>query len=184
MANFYALMYLSDKNDSINSPTKNSNQKIIVYLKNACVLARSLYETFGVGLTVLTNDPLRCQKLVEEFSTDAYLKFVEIDFCLPVPDDIGFYSAHFKIDVFRYFSSLKSQYSILIDLDVICLRKISDCVSNLLKNRVPVVYDITDQVIQEYGDLCVIADLEKIGAKSSVYRWLGGGVYWRGCRFF
>ena len=44
-----------------------------------------------------------------------------INFKTIVPKKTHFYSCHFRVDIFRYLSTLKNVYSVLLDLDVLVL---------------------------------------------------------------
>ncbi|MFT6322977.1 MAG: hypothetical protein ACJAWO_000523, partial [Halieaceae bacterium] len=111
---FYTLLYInSDDNSTL---SENSNSKLIDYIRCCKALNTSL-EKQGHNLVVLTNNISSFKEHEKE------LKVRVIEFDLDVPKGIKFYSAHFKLDVFKYFSTLKSEYSILIDCDVVCINE-------------------------------------------------------------
>lgn len=101
------------------------------------------------------------------------LKFsvVQIDFCLKVPADINFYSAHFKIDAFRYFSGFPGERFNLIDLDVVCLGDYS--VLSQLSDDI-VVYDITREISEEFGLDRLCLDFSLLGLAKNNLKWYGG----------
>ncbi|MGK0285921.1 MAG: hypothetical protein ACI9GM_000963, partial [Salibacteraceae bacterium] len=93
---FYTLLYInSDDNSTL---SENSNSKLIDYIRCCKALNTSL-EKQGHNLVVLTNNISSFKEHEKE------LKVRVIEFDLDVPKGIKFYSAHFKLDVFKYFST-------------------------------------------------------------------------------
>ena len=102
------------------------------------------------------------------------LEIREIPFELIVPEGTSFFSAHFKIDVFRYISSLDLRYAALCDLDMICLRPMPETLRKAIESKTPLVYEISDQVIPAYGHKVIIEDMESVTQRISEGRWIGG----------
>jgi hypothetical protein len=165
---FYGLLHLDEKQKSAtNVSVENFSSQIDLYKKNAITLARTL-ALHGIRYTLLTNRP----DLLHD--DGSLLEIKEISFNTVVPDGVRFYSAHHKIDVFRYFSSIASEYSVLCDLDVVCLNSIPEAFLNIVQSEIPLCYDISDQVIPAYGHKKIIRDLEFVKGSTSEGRWCGG----------
>lgn len=97
------------------------------------------------------------------------LAVVGFEFSLQVPQGIPFYSAHFKLDLFRAFGSGEFGRDVgLVDLDTVLLRGLPKC-------GALGVYDISDQVLPIYEQSRIAADVRKISGKSiPEARWYGG----------
>lgn len=165
---FYGLLHLEDtENTAENVSPKNFSQQIDIYERNALTFARTL-ALQGIPYTLLTNrsDLLR--------SNNKLLNVKEISFKVKVPSGIKFYSAHFKIDVFKYLAEMTNEYSILCDLDVVCINSIPNSLANIVKSKTPICYDISDQAFPAYGQDRIICDLELITDSPSEGRWYGG----------
>jgi hypothetical protein len=163
---FYGLLYVSDVAEAVNCSVKDRIDMLRIYAKNALVLSHSL-SMYG-GLTVLTNNARLLAELVPE------LVCCEIPFERDVPKGIAFRSAHHKLDVFKYFECLTEEYIVLLDLDMICISGIPKRLSNIVDNRIPIYYDISNQVTQAYGEDRILEDMQKIGHHSCEGRWAGG----------
>jgi hypothetical protein len=100
----------------------------------------------------------------------AVVNILDISFDFPVPKGIPFYSAHFKIDVFKYFSSKPvDEYSILMDNDVICLHDFPSEFYQCIERNTPLCY-----LLPRYEQRVMADDISKIDASSSVLEWAGG----------
>ena len=169
---FYGLLYL-DQSELLapNIPSSDFWEQTRVYLNCAVNLATSL-EARGINFVLLTN----YKDLVSEIlnSQNKLLKIEEIAFTTDVPSGIVFHFAHFKLDVYRFFSTLENRYIGYCDLDMICINDIPSCFLNNIQDKIPMCYDISDQFIPAYGEKAVIRDLEAIHAMPSEGRWYGG----------
>lgn len=95
---------------------------------------------------------------------------VEIPFSLNVPRGIPFYSAHYKVDVFRYLSTLpEDEYPILLDSDVVCMREFSAEYYELINQGVPSVY-----YLNAYGGVKKMKDVRLIVEDIAWMPWAGG----------
>lgn len=174
---FFGLLHLEENEQSaITLSTKNFQEQISVYVNQAMVLSRSL-QLYGLPFTILTNN----KNLIEDYASliplannVAPFKVREIPFTTKVPTGIIYYSAHFKIDAFRYFASLSNGYFTLCDLDMVCINDYPICLPNIVKRGIPLCYDITNQLIPEYGHDVIIRDLTTISGLESEGRWSGG----------
>jgi hypothetical protein len=95
-------------------------------------------------------------------------------FSLKVPPKIPFRSAHFKLDVFEAFGRGHfGEYVGLIDIDTVMCAPLN---LPLIAQKTIISYDITEQMISEYGDYGQLRrDLERVsGATVNSPRWFGG----------
>lgn len=147
------------------------------YLKNCVTLSRSL-EKHGYSLVIITN-------IKDYVFGKTGITCKEIEFDLDLPDDIPFYSAHFKISVFNYFASLaSSNYSILLDSDILCLRRLSMRTQRIISNGNPLLYDISSQITNVYGENRIKNDKLKLSGRDLNERWIGGEFIGGDCEFY
>ena len=168
----FGLLHLAiNEYSAVNLKVKNFSDQIKVYLSNASLLNKS-FEAQGIKFTLLTNN----KKLLEDelFGVNHKLNIVEIVFPTKVPSGVPFYSAHFKVDAFRYIASLNLKYAIFCDLDVVCLKPLPEVFETLISEGIPMVYEVTDQIIPADGHPFIIKNLEIINEKKSEGRWVGG----------
>jgi hypothetical protein len=168
----YGLLHLDEGEPSAqNVFVKNFRDQIAVYVGCAINLSNSL-QSKGIAFTLLTNR----KDVVEEIIQPEWkvLQVKEIPFNTKVPHGIKFYSAHFALDAFRYLSALSVDYVGFCDLDMVCINDYPLCLSNNIKQKIPMCYDISDQVIPAYGHEVIIRDLEAIHCLESEGRWSGG----------
>ena len=93
-----------------------------------------------------------------------------------MPPNTHFYACHYRVDIFRYLSSLKNSYSILIDLDVLVLKNLY----NLEKKKnlnIALVNDITHNVLPAYGEKNILKKLNILNSKTKYVRWYGGDFF-------
>lgn len=168
---FYGLLYINlDENSAVNLDVRSKSNSIAIYLNNATILSKTLAEK-KIQFILLTNN----KKYLESISsTSINIAITEIIFTTHVPSGLKFYSAHFKLDAFKYIANLKISYAVLCDLDVVCINSIPKSFINLALNKTSLVYDITDQVIPAYGENSIINDTEKLTKKTGEGRWYGG----------
>lgn len=168
---FYNLMYidLSEKR-LLAGKVYSDEQRIDVFVKNSCVLDKSLkINNILGGVIILTNNR---EAILQSIHRIGYpdIKVQEINFSLDVPKGIRFYSAHFKIDAFRYFSTRpKTEYQIMLDSDVVCLHSFSDEFMSIIGEGLPTVYYLN----VEGGDK-KLKDVKTIVDDVSWLPWAGG----------
>ena len=170
----YSLLYCApEEPTAVNSKARNYQEKMLEYLGNARTLYLSLAEV-GVPLVLLTNGASELKNLMP-WPEREMPEIREISFEGDVPTTVGFYSAHRKWDVFRYLGSLEEDvYVLLLDLDAIVGRGFSESFRFCAEQGVPLVYDITDQVVPAYGSRRILADLKAISPLCGSVRWYGG----------
>ncbi len=169
---FYGLLHLCEEEGSVeNLLVTNFFDKLAVYVNCAMTLSLSL-QSKGVEFTLLTNRKNIVESLCK--NKKGALCIEEISFETEVPRGVKFYSAHFKLDVFRHLSSLNYDYVGLCDLDMVCLNEIPSCLYRNAEQKIPMCYDITDQVIPAYGPVVITRSLELINGLQTEGRWTGG----------
>ncbi|MBA2964814.1 MULTISPECIES: hypothetical protein [Ramlibacter] len=167
---FYSLLHISaGQAGSGNLVSATDAARVKVYVDCALSLDASL-RAAGARLTLLTNN----RKAVKDIVGNDELIVEEINFGLAVPSGIAFFSAHYKIDVFRHFSGRANEYSILLDLDMVLLNPVVAEFSELVRRGVPAYYDITSQILPAYGSARVGASMRLIDSECFENRWAGG----------
>ena len=169
---FYTLIHVCKEEQSLhnNGFVKNFAQQISLYLACAKQLHRSL-KSERIELIVLTNDKAFLQNLDDESYP---ITVTQIPFQLQVPSGIKFYSAHFKLDVFSYLASLSEEYVALVDSDMLCVNAVPEALKVIVRQKMPLYYDITDQVTPAYGASRIEHDKELVSEKPSFGLWAGG----------
>ncbi|MFC1843881.1 hypothetical protein ACFLZ5_03750 [Thermodesulfobacteriota bacterium] len=170
---FGLLHCAENQNSAMNLGARDFQEQMLVYVNNAIVLQKSL-SSRGVAFALLTNNKRLIEECASKTDNGFLLEIIEIPFPTKVPSGIRFYSAHHKIDAYRYLASLKDSYYALCDLDVVCVNDFPACLQNLIEAGIPLCYDISDQVIPAYGHDVIIRNLSTIGGIESEGRWSGG----------
>jgi hypothetical protein len=172
---FYGLLHLAKgEKSSVNGGLRKFDRQIETYLMNAVNLSDSL-QSKDIEFILLTNQPAAIEDSLNRLGSTDRLKVQSINFSTDVPTGINFYSAHFKIDVFNYLGSLPAdRYVGLIDLDTIAIGEITLSFQNLIREKTPIVYDITNQVIPIFGRDRILQDMQKLWPNITEVRWMGG----------
>lgn len=169
--NIYSLMYVANSEcKKFSGRIYKGEEKIDCYVKGACVLDRSLkLNGYLQGLTLLVNDEeVVKESLVRVGYSD--LKLKRIDFELNVPVGCRFYSAHFKIDAFKYFSTRPdNEYSVLLDSDIVSITPFKEDFYAVVNKRVPMIYTLSG-----YGGVKKYEDVNKIVDDVDWMQWAGG----------
>ncbi len=100
----------------------------------------------------------------------------EIEFSTSVPRTARYFSAHFKIDVFRWFARLPAEtYADARSISTASrLRAPPHALVAAADARLPLVYDITDQEAPAFAAGTIEADLAVLTGPSPVARWYAG----------
>ncbi len=171
-AEFYALLHLAqEESTSINLPGRGFAEQLAIYLDDAVTLARSLAR-HGLRFRLITNDAARLQAML--VSGGRQLELVEIPFTTEVPPGTAFYSAHFKLDVFRWFASRPDAYSVLLDADVVCINPPPAAFMAAVAAARPLCYEVTSQLAPAIGQARIAHDLALLHGMASAGRWYGG----------
>jgi hypothetical protein len=178
----FGLLHISENESSTeNARSKNFISQIEIYVDCAINLAKSLALN-EIQFVLLTNKPEFLNKIIESRSESLVIQ--EIIFTTKIPHGTRFFSAHHKLDAFRYLASLNDSYVALCDLDVVCINHLPDSFLTNIQQQTPMCYDISDQVIPAYGSDVIIRDLKSIHHQESEGRWSGGEFISGSPRFF
>mgnify|MGYP001190601146 CR=1 FL=1 len=171
---FFGLLYLkNNENKNLNFNLIDENQKILVYLKNAILLDKQL-KYYNHRLILITNKKNYLNKLLKKL--DYKIKLRSIKFNTSVPKKTHFYSCHFRVDVFRYFSHQRNIYSVLLDLDILILNNPKKLI-NFCKNKIALVNDISQNVIPAYGEKEILKKLRILNSNIDKITWIGGDFF-------
>lgn len=173
MIRFYNLMYVDlEERRHLSGTDFSSTERIDLFVKNSCILDRSLkLEGHEGGITLLTNDESIIRSSLERIGYRE-LTVEQIGFSLNVPRGISFYSAHFKIDVFRYFSTKDAdEYSLLLDSDIICKGRFPVEFFGAAEEKIPMVYYLPLNV---QSNDAKIESIRRIDPDIRWCPWVGG----------
>jgi len=184
---FYGLLFVSgNKSDGENLRTASVETRIDQYLRMAERLGQGLRRTFRLPLVLVSNDSAYLEsRLAARGRADwkASIALLQFEFTGDLPQTARFHSATNKIFLFRLFSRLPG-YSVLVDLDVMCLPGAAAGICRLVESNRAAVYDISEQVMPVFGEERIRGDLRKFGVESSVIRWFGGEFIGGNAGFF
>lgn len=167
--NFYTLLYIDPSERRVLSGKEYTAQsRIDLFVRNACLLDRTLrLNGLSLGGGVLTNDTEAINASLREIGYELTVR--EIPFSLNVPAEIRFYSAHFKIDAFRFFAGLpQDEYSILLDSDVVCMRPPDLAFGEAVSSETPMFYRL------EGAGAVHFSSAKKIDSGLTRLDWAGG----------
>lgn len=174
---FYTLLYIdSAEKRKLSGRVYDSNERIDLFVKNACVLDKTLRLCCSVqgidGCTILTNDVQATERSLERVNKCKLGGVKSIAFTTKVPKGISFYSAHFKIDVMRWFASRpKEEYSVLLDNDVVCVAPLPPGFIDMAEADKPLNYTLRGYLDNErrrqMRDICN-------DVNSNTVTWSGG----------
>lgn len=167
---FFTLLYIASisEKQKLRGKEISGEERIFIYLKNCHVLNHSLQINGFSKLTILTNEKEYLYKLQQKYKLSFEIE--EIFFDLPVPKNIGFYSAHFKIDAYRYLGTLTNTYSFLLDNDVICLQQLPSHMKELINQRIAVHYAFPTYRVEKHD----INIMKYIEPQIITGEWSGG----------
>ena len=141
---FYALLFFSKEDVNPNLKVKSLNKKYEILLKNAYNLANSLKKQ-KLKFVLLTNN----LKKISEFKKINFT-VKKINFKKKISSNTPFYSAHYKLDVFKYFEK-QNHICCLLDIDVIAINKISKHLILAKNNKINLVYDLNNKKDRKYN---------------------------------
>ena len=177
---FFGLLHIKNKENKIlNFRSGNDKDKVLVYLKNAILLDKQL-QYYGHKLILITNKKIYLKKLLKKLNYDLNLRSIKFETL--VPKNTHFYSCHFRVDIFKYLSTLKNVYSILLDLDTLILKNPKKFLA-IQKKKISLVNDISDNVIPAYGRYEILKKLKILNPKINKVLWFGGDFF-AGNNFF
>ena len=178
---YFGLLHIkNNENQKLNFNSNSDDQKILVYLKNAILLDKQL-KHFSKELILISNKKNFLKKKLKYL--DYNLKIISIKFQTYVPKSTHFYSCHFRVDVFKYLSFQKKNYSVLLDLDVLVLNN-PKIIENFKRKKISLVNDISHNVIPAYGEKKILQKLNIINPKIKKVLWIGGDFFAGNSDFF
>ncbi|HEX8349853.1 MAG TPA: hypothetical protein VF598_07815 [Hymenobacter sp.] len=102
------------------------------------------------------------------------INFCQLIFNEWVPGKVGFYQAHYKIDLLKqvYDTLEEDEILLLLDTDILCLKKFN---TDVIGGITSAAYNISDQCFQTYGFERVRSDLNFLTDQELVNpAWYGG----------
>lgn len=167
---FYGLLYV-DKKQQKNPNLRGGADPLDVYLRCASLCARSI-AYHGYSFRLVTNNRAWIERRLRELGVTP-MDILEQDFALSVPENVGFRAAHFKLELYRLLGSGRFGDHIgVIDIDSVMTGPVD---FPPFSPGAILVYDITDQICEEFGSGVVRSDLERVsGTNLSECRWFGG----------
>jgi hypothetical protein len=180
---FYSLLYILDDDPAglPNMPKRlqHGEAMLLTYLRMAVRLALGISKKFNERLKVVTNDSNRLLALGKKLGRMDSLPFdvVEINFPLLFPPGSRFRTASQKVELFNLLAETEDCYSVVLDLDMMCLARFPKSVEAAIGRGEPLAYDISSQVIPAYGRDVIHKDIEKLTHSpqtNKFCRWYGG----------
>ncbi len=171
---FFGLLHFKkNENKNLNFNSVTETEKALVYVKNAILLDKQL-KYYGFNLIILTNKETFLKKILKNLKYE--LKLKSINFRTNVPKNTHFYSCHFRVDVFRYFSKLYNIYSVLLDLDILLINNPKKIIYYKKKN-ISLLNDITQNVLPAYGKSNILKKLKTLNPNIKQVNWYGGDFF-------
>ncbi len=167
---FYTLLHVAENETSTHNNKAASFEKQMQVYVNCVKLFHTTLQHRHIELVLITNNKTYLQKL---FGTYA-ISITELNFQIHVPTGTSFYSAHFKIEVFKYLGSVEENYVALVDNDMVCINEVPACFQNCVDNGIPLYYDISDQVHPVFGQDVILKDKQRVDAGNKTGIWAGG----------
>jgi len=163
---FYSLLYIDEVNN-INTNLRGSIDPIDVYVSCASLCSKT-FGAAGAVFCVITNDESHVRRRLDVLQLHN-VSIVSHVFRRSVPQNIPFYSAHFKLDIFEAFGhGVFGERIGLVDLDTVLFKR-------LPTTDQLAVYDISDQIFAVYDRRRIVSDMEMIsGRHLPNARWYGG----------
>jgi len=165
-------LYISQgKKDAMNLKVKDENSILNIYLNNAILLGKTLRK-LNVDFVLFTNNKNIINEMIIEKGS-LYVK--ENKYHFQFPEDINFYSAHYKLEAYKFLSHFEPNAIVgLFDLDMIVLRDFRIKVEEIIKKGETIIYDISDQVVPAYGINTILKELKKLDENIELPLWFGG----------
>jgi hypothetical protein len=169
---FYGLLFVDQETSDHVNLGKTHVDPFETYMRCAATCAASLaFHNQEFHLITNREEYVRGRMKISKLRD---VSVIGHQFSLKVPPKIPFYSAHFKLDVVEAFGRGHfGEYVGLIDIDTVMCAPLN---LPLIAQKTIISYDITEQMISEYGDYGQLRrDLERVsGATVNSPRWFGG----------
>lgn len=171
---FCGLLYLEENiHNAVNLQMRKSIDFNNVYLSNALLLAESL-QAQQQEFILFTNNRSILLELLGDKNKSIQIRIQEISFITSVPEDTKFHAAHMRIDLMKSLGSANYDYIICLDLDTVAINSFSTSLQFMIDRGIPGCYDLTDQLVFEYGRGRIMHDMRMILGHGSEGRWYGG----------
>lgn len=178
---FYSLLHIAEFETTANAFTPRSfDHQMEIYVRNAQVLAASL-QHFDCKFVLLTNDTRKLKRYLLNGGFEVEVQ--EIPCITNVPKGTKYFSAHFKLDVYRYFSTLPEIYCVYLDLDMVCVNPLPSSFLHYVRLGTPMYLDVSAESISVYGESPMQSDLSLVLGRESEGKW-AGGEFLAGCSSF
>lgn len=112
------------------------------------------------------------------------LNLLEVPFGIDIPRDIAFYSAHRKIEVYKWLVTNSNDYLILLDIDVVGINEMTTNLLACINEGIPTYYDITDQIYPSVGRSRILKDKISLNPMVDIGYWAGCGYIGGSGSFF
>lgn len=169
---FFSLLFVDGDNTKHANLRAGHEDPIDIYIECASTLAQSL-KASGSSLAVLTNDEALIRERMARLALPPDFEVTQLAFNRKVPRGIPFYSAHFKLDLFRYFGACTEAEPIcLLDGDTVLLTQPN--IDRTLEDGL-IIYDIVGQLAGDCTPAELLKDIEAVGGTTlDCVRWYGG----------
>ena len=152
----------------------NFHDRINIFLSCAALLNKSLAYNHVGELNILTNDSKFVSSSLANLGCS--INVIELTFSLQVPRDINFYSAHYKIDVFKWLGNRPGdEVLFLLDNDMVCTGPMPQVLKNIMEadytvKKFPMlIYNMP----RYFGDR-MVTDKQKVDSSQIHGLWAGG----------
>lgn len=143
---------------------------IDLYVHCASLCARS-FEAQGYRWRLITNEPRRVEERIRALGLSSF-ELEPYAFGWTIPDDIPFYSAHFKLELYDAFGKgVFGPHVALVDIDTVLLRPFPQ---EALTANALVGYDLTAGEIRDYGLETIAGAISEIAGETLPATWWGG----------
>lgn len=176
---FYTICYIDKENQSLaeNIGTRSFEEQVCIFVGCCETLSRSLKHYTGCTLHVFTNDAKHIAGLSRE------LDCIEVPFETAIPREMRFFSSMHRLDLFKHLGKRKG-YSIFLDSDTVCLNPMPENLARCIEGKVPIYYDVTDQMYPAYSRERILQDKRRLSQKPSIGLWAGGELLGGNGNFF
>lgn len=168
----YSLLHIHGNNKSNVNLKSSISDALDTYILCGILLSKSCRK-YNIDYSIITNEPEILEERIDVLGGG--VKVVRGNFFRDVPENINFYSAHYKLDVIKAFGDGDYGDNVgLIDLDMVLINDI-DFGEFLNDKSALFVYNITDQVEPAVGEKKLLKSLQKMDVPVSKNpQWYGG----------
>lgn len=179
MLHFFSLLAVDDigAEKPLNAKSGGGDESLLLYLRCASTLSASLGAHSELGLTILTNDAARLQRVSTAAGIDN-IDFVDIPCTHRGPPGSTFRLALHKLDAMVHLAARDDDAGgcVLLDVDMFATADLRSPFEDALARADIALYEITAQDVPAYGAAIVSGDLAAVGGRAVPMRWFGGEV--------